>query len=195
MFSIKDNKSHTLKQKYLRVTKEGTYSVTRPTDANLISLMIKFLFPHSHTILDGTANMGGNTISFGRFFNKVIGIELDKSNYDALKYNTDTIKIYDNITIIHGNTLDYLEKLKYDLLFLDPPWGGKSYKKHSILDLKIGNVDIIDIIKKMGTLKKDGIILKLPSNFRLTKDYLSDNIMSIIKIANYYFAIIKFYST
>jgi len=141
--------------------------------------------------MDGTANCGGNTISFSNFFTKVISIELNEENYNALKINTGVYNL-DNVKLILGSTLDYYKKLKYDILFLDPPWGGKNYKKHTVLDLKIGNKDIKEIIHDLKKLGKKGLVFKLPFNFNLTQNYMIGNYLSIIKIKNYYCVVIKF---
>lgn len=173
-----------------KITKEGEYSVTFPVEANIISNIISSFFGNNITILDGTSNVGGNVISFSRYFEKVIGIELDKDNFNALK---DNIKLYDikNVELINGNTLDYLRSTKYDLLFLDPPWGGTNYKRHSVLDLKLGHLYMGDIISQMKQLGKKGIVFKLPKNFRITQKFLLGDLLSIYRIKNYYCAIIR----
>ena len=172
-------------------TDEGIFSVTPPVEANLFSLIIKNMFPKAKIIMDGTANCGGNTISFGLFFDKVISIEFEKENFDALKNNISLYNL-DNVEIRHGNTLNYYKKEKYDILFLDPPWGGPNYKKKSILDLKLGNKDIKDMIHDLKNLKVMGLVFKLPNNFNITQDYLIGRYLSVIKIRNYYCALIKF---
>jgi precorrin-6B methylase 2 len=174
-----------------KTTDEGIFSVTPPVEANLFSLIIKNMFPKAKIIMDGTANCGGNTISFGLFFDKVISIEFEKENFDALKNNVSLYDL-DNVEIRHGNTLNYYKKEKYDILFLDPPWGGPNYKKKSILDLKLGNKDIKDIIHDLNNLKVMGLVFKLPNNFNITQNYLIGRYLSIIKIRNYYCALIKF---
>lgn len=172
------------------ITDEGKYSVTHPVDANLISNLIISLFSNKYTILDGTANVGGNSISFAKYFKKVISIELNKKNYNVLKNNISLFN-FKNIELIHGNTLDYLDKLDYDILFLDPPWGGTNYKKMGVLDLKLGSKFIREIILEIKNKNKTGIVLKLPKNFRLTKDYLVGNNLQIYRIRNYYCAAIR----
>lgn len=149
------------------------------------------MFPKAKIIMDGTANCGGNTISFGLFFDKVISIEFEKENFDALKNNVNLYNL-DNVEIMHGNTLNYYKKEKYDILFLDPPWGGPNYKKKSILDLKLGNKDIKDMIHDLKNLKVMGLVFKLPNNFNITQNYLIGRYLSVIKIRNYYCALIKF---
>lgn len=179
--------------KNVRITDEGKYSVTFPTDANIMSNLISTIFSDNNIILDGTANMGGNTLSFAKFFQSVISVELDKKNFDALKHNVGLYG-FKNIELIHGDTLDVIrnDKIEYDILFLDPPWGGKDYKKHSLLDLKLGNTYVRDLIGVLRNDNKKGIVFKLPKNFKLTDQFLKGNALSIYKISNYYFAVIRF---
>lgn len=173
-----------------KITKEGEYSVTFPVEANMISNLIVDKFSEEMTIMDGTANVGGNVISFSRFFKHTIAIELDKNNFEALKNNVAVYGLK-NVELIHGNTLDYLRSTKYDLLFLDPPWGGTNYKRHSVLDLKLGNMYIRDIIVLLKKLGKKGVVFKLPKNFRITEQFLIGDLLSIYRIKNYFCAVIR----
>jgi 16S rRNA G966 N2-methylase RsmD len=192
IYNFNKNSKHFsyIDQNNFKITDEGKYSVTFPVEANIISNLIISYFGSNLTILDGTANVGGNTISFSRYFKNVISIELDKKNYNAMKNN---INLYDikNVQTINGNTLEYLSNIKYDLLFLDPPWGGSNYKKSSVLDLKLGNKYISDLIIDMKKLNKKGIIFKLPKNFRITKNFLIGENLSIYRVKNYFCAIIR----
>ena len=80
---------------------------------------------------------------------------------------------------------------KYDVLFLDPPWGGTNYKRHSVLDLKLGHMYVRDIILLMKKIGKKGIVFKLPKNFRITEQFLIGDLLSIYRIKNYFCAIIR----
>jgi 16S rRNA G966 N2-methylase RsmD len=193
IYTIKNNKIINIDINKMSITEESKYSVTRPVEANVISNMILREFNFNSIILDGTSNIGGNVISFSKYFKNIIGIEYKQHNFDALKKN---IKLYNikNVEIIHGDTLEYFEKLKYDILFLDPEWGGPAYKQYDLLDLKLGNLPIYEIIKIMKKLGKLGIVFKLPINFKINNDFLLGEKMCIHKIRNYYFIIIRLHS-
>ena len=63
------------------VSKIGDYSITRPKFANEISKLIKSkLSNKKFTITDATAGMGGNTLSFANYFDKVNSVEYDPNH-------------------------------------------------------------------------------------------------------------------
>ena len=78
----------------------GLYSITLPDDANTIS---KLLLEYSNNIIfDGTAGLGGNTLSFSKNFKQVIAIEMNEHRYNLLVNN---LKAYDvkNVTLFNDN--------------------------------------------------------------------------------------------
>ena len=149
----------------LQLTTEALYSLSDHYDANKLSLMIKKQFGDTITVTDGTSNVGGNVISFAKYFKNVNGIEINRTNFNALKNN---IKVYGfkNVSLYHGDFTKLIFKLKQDVLFLDPPWGGVDYKQHDKLKLFLSNKNISywckDIFAKTDT---KGIVLKVPNNF------------------------------
>jgi 16S rRNA G966 N2-methylase RsmD len=165
----------------LKYDKEGLWSITLPEDAENICTIIKSeLMKENVTIFDGTGGIGGNTIAFGKHFNKVITIEKDESRYEIIKNNIDVYEL-NNIELINGDCTDYMYK-EADVYFYDPPWGGPTYKLNNKLRLKLGNKHISELIKK------DKInIFKLPVNYDLSE--FNDN-YKLIKIKNYLLIII-----
>ena len=58
----------------------------------------------------------------------------------------------------------------HNIVFFDPPWGGKSYKTHKLLKLHIGDNSIEDICRELfdsNSVRKNPemIALKLPTNY------------------------------
>jgi predicted RNA methylase len=141
-------------------------------------------------ITDATAGVGGNTISFGQHFKSVIAIEIDKLRSEYLSNNIKVFKL-DNITVINDDCTKILDKIdNHNVVFLDPPWGGRSYKDHSYLKLQISNASIEllcndmlnkNIMKKVPEL----IILKLPTNYNIPYFY------NVIKNKEVYFYDLK----
>ena len=140
---------------------EGLWSITHPNEADIVSTTISGMTGNNITILDMTAGCGGNTISFCKYFTNVIGIEYNLKRFNILKTN---IKCYDfnNYTLICGNSLDYINN-KYDVFFIDPPWGGPEYKKQTNIELYMMDKNMNDIIDKIPKGKL--IVLKLPFNY------------------------------
>lgn len=108
-------------------------------------------------LVDLFAGVGGNTIAFalsGRWAH-VIGIERDAATLACAQHNASTL--YDEadlppdaITWIHGDCLDFLDRLRHrpetlhpslrvdprtTVLFASPPWGGISYRDQPVFDL------------------------------------------------------------
>jgi hypothetical protein len=185
--------------KDIMLTEEGKYSYTKRRDGDLT---IDFFKKHlgslkSLTILDGTGNVGGDTILFGLNFKHVDSIELDEENFKALKHNVGLYKLT-NVDLHHGDTTKLFEKFKTDVVYFDPPWGGPDYKKKKELDLFLGKhrVDLFlknEVLSEKNTHKPKYVILKVPFNFnskRLdTIKQIEDS--HILRIRNYRIMILK----
>ena len=167
----------------LKYDPEGLYSLSHKEDADKLSNLIKEKYGNI-SILDGTSGVGGNSISFGKNFTSVISIEI---NYERFKLLEENINLYQlSNTLICGNFLDYLN-MNYDLIFLDPPWGGPNYKFEKIIKIQINGNSLKNITQILK--EKDKIIVwKLPFNYDL-KEFSKFN-YQIHKIKNYLIIII-----
>jgi len=161
----------------LKYDKEGLYSISLPHDAKLISLFIinnlinnNYNFEYiknNYSILDGTAGVGGNILSFCKYFKKVICYELNVTRYNMLKNNIE-IYNFNNIEIYNKNSIESLNNC--NIYFFDPPWGGPEYKKTNNIRLKISNYNLVDIIEKIKKINyKSYICFKLPYNYDLNE--------------------------
>ena len=192
-FNIEDIKKIKNNQK-LKITNIGKYSITKPLHTNWIKSLIIQFFKNKNmntktlNIIDATACIGGDSLSFSKYFKHVLSIEKDKTHFQMLENN---IKICEtnNIKTIYNDFISYIEKEQlyksYHILFIDPPWGGPEYKNVDKLDLFMYNNQNIKInIKTIINSYIDKfkyIILKCPINFHLIKsDYLYKNIHSYI---------------
>lgn len=150
----------------IEIDDESLNYISIKDDAILITFLIKKYFNNvieNLSILDAMSGVGGNTFSFSKYFKKVYSIELNKKRYDMLCNN---INIYElkNVETFNNNCLDLIFNIKYDIIFFDPPWGGKDYKNYKNLRLSISNIPLEDICLK---LKNKTIVLKLPKNYDL----------------------------
>jgi 16S rRNA G966 N2-methylase RsmD len=125
------------------------------------------------TIVDGTACVGGDTISFCSNFGIVIPIEIDDKRYEDLLHN---IKIYSlsNAYPIHGDCLEKIPEIQIDIdvIYLDPSWGGPDYKLRVKLELTLGDKKLDEAVK---ILLKDNvklIVMKLPKNYDYDKLFM-----------------------
>ncbi len=166
----------------LQLTEEGEYSISRKKDSNRTISIIKTILRDDikdKSITDATGCVGGDTIQFALHFKNVDSIEINKDNFDALKNN---ISIYGlkNVTLHFGDSLKIFN-WKTDVLYIDPPWGGKTYKTTPKLDLFMSSKRI-DVWLEEILLRKNRpeyIILKLPHNFNFNLFNFLSNVDSI----------------
>ena len=149
----------------LQIVKETVFSLSKP-DANKTLkgyIMKKFHNTKKLIITDATANVGGNSIYFSEYFKSVNSVEIDKNAHDALNNNLTMYKIK-NFKTYRDDYLKIQNKLKQDIVFFDPPWGGPSMERKDKIDLKLGEFSMHNIIKNYETLPK-GIVIKAPNNY------------------------------
>lgn len=156
--------------KNLELNKIGLYSISKPNDAQVITnyltqVLISFNLDNiqSFTITDATAGFGGNTINFSHRFGKVISIEKNNENFSILKNNCSVYGLK-NIEFIQGSFLKYIPEKCGDILFMDPPWGGKKYRLKDNIMLYLDKNPIYDIINQIPNKTKI-IAIKIPYNF------------------------------
>jgi len=165
----------------LRTTEEGSYSITRRRDAEKILNIMRSTFKdiRTMTITDATACIGGDTINFAMNFGHVHGIELKHDNFDAL---TNNVHVYDfhneryimliGVVLFNWNT---------HVLYIDPPWGGKDYKKHKNLDLFLSEKRLDCWLEEILSRKNrpEYVVLKLPVNYNFDRLNFLINVDSI----------------
>lgn len=168
--------------------KEGLWSITYPKEAEYISQLIKLVIGKKSTILDATAGIGGNTLSFALHFDNVVSIELSKSRFELLSNNINVYKL-SNVLLINGNCLDYLNG-NYACYFFDPPWGGPEYKNNLNIKIKLGDYTLDEVVYKIKNINKKPIFIKLPFNYNLSE--FNNYNYKIDKIKNYQIITIYF---
>lgn len=155
----------------LKLTEEGRYSITRWRDAVRIMVVLRNTFKDIKrmTITDTTACIGGDTLNFAMNFGHVHSIELKDDNFEALVNNVDVYQLH-NVTLYHGDSTN-LFNWNTNVLYIDPPWGGKDYKKHKNLDLTLSTKRLDIWLEEILSRKNrpEYVILKLPSNYNFTR--------------------------
>lgn len=156
----------------LQFTDEASYSITKPEKAQLIRNIIQKHLLELHkkiedsTITDATACVGGDTLHFSKQFNMVNAVEINPIHCKMLQNNIGVYKRRN----VHVHCADYTKvyhKLHQDVVFIDPPWGGPSYKKKKIVKLQLSNVPLYKMIQKISNRAKL-IVLKTPTNFDIS---------------------------
>lgn len=186
-------------RKNIQMDDVALYSVSDMENADSVSMVFKhFLtaplpssssssFPSisldSLVITDGCACIGGNTLSFSKFFsNQIFAVEYDKTRYDMINHNIQLLH-RTNIIAKHGSYPDILHEWNQDALFLDPPWGGMDYGNKESIDCLLGEFStsqVCALVRRVHGASNitnakgllDGketrfIGLKLPNNFDL----------------------------
>jgi len=177
-FDKKDIELSIINKKNLKITDKGLYSISKYYDAQWITdhvidfLKNKNIDPLDVNIIDGTAGIGGNSINFSKYFSKVLSIEINNIHYEVLKNNIDALNIK-NIQIYLANFLNIIDSIKDDsnIFFFDPPWGGNCYKNFKYFNLKIGKLEINDVINILYDKNIKYTILKAPHNLNLSTLY------------------------
>ena len=154
----------------LQFDQEGLWSITHPNQADIISDLIKdhyisknYTSPENIFIVDATAGLGGNLISFSKFFGIVLGIEINKNRFEMLQNNIEQYNI-NNVTLLNKNCIEFLQSnTKSNIVFFDPPWGGPDYKFNPNIEIKIDDKSLSDIINLLE-FKTKLICIKLPLN-------------------------------
>ena len=160
----------------LQISDIGKYSISTPKHAKLINFIIEKYYPKKQktiTITDATANVGGNTIAFGKTVKHVNAVEIIPEHCKMLKNNVSVYKLK-NVDVHCGNYLNIMNKLKQNVVFIDPPWGGRDYKKHKSLKLYLytdneKKVVLEDVINKIKDVEL--VVLKVPYNFDFINFY------------------------
>jgi 16S rRNA G966 N2-methylase RsmD len=178
---------------------EGLFSVSSKNVSKFICNIIKKYLRTSNynevIITDATAGIGGNTIGFMSNYGVINAVECNIDRFNYLQNNINLYKSSNNIVnFYHNDYLEIYKNLEQDIIFFDPPWGGKDYKSNENINLYLSNKNIIQIcndVKDYTNL----IVLKVPKNFNI-KSFISDvnykflhihklNKMDILVIENY----------
>jgi len=169
LFPIYDNKNILNK---LKIDIESVSYISSPIYAEKITKIITNHIKNNNiTITDCTAGCGGDTISFLNTFKKVNSIEKNVLRFNYLFNNIKKYNLQRKAKLYCGNFQNIIKNIPdHDVIYFDPPWGGKDYKKEKLLKLKIDNIHIEDIIIDFITDNEtqkipELFVFKLPLNY------------------------------
>ncbi|XP_037816572.1 trimethylguanosine synthase [Lucilia sericata] len=117
----------------IQLDRESWFSVTPEKVAKHLAERLK-----CSIIVDGFCGSGGNVIQFAFTCDKVIAIDIDPVKLEMAKHNAEIYKVSHKIEFILGDFLQLAAggKLKADIVFLSPPWGGPKYKNKKEFDIE-----------------------------------------------------------
>lgn len=174
----------------LMIDDDSVSYITTPTNSDLITAIIDSHIPDSIprsdiNVFDGTACVGGDSISFGKTFGSVVASEIDETRYHMLVNNLLEYELY-NVIPVNMDCIKLYKRLNFiDIMYFDPPWGGKQYKNETNLRLTIGNMYIDELVNSIfdkNDKKRSNthlIALKLPKNYDLKSLYENTSHLSV----------------
>ena len=196
-FLKNNNNYHNLKideesLKYITV-KETAEEISKIICSHLIEIGIN---PLKIKLVDYTAGVGGNILSFCNYFYEVLEIELSNIRTIYLKNNVEVYN-YNNIKILNKSSIDYnnTDVVEYspNVIFMDVPWGILWQKTIVNYRINFGEMEletfILNVFDKFYSMHDDNIkynnynnrilVLKLPKNYDI--EYFYNSTIKIYK--------------
>lgn len=179
----------------LQTRPETPIVCSRPEASVVIMNIIHSLCDNVSLLIDATAHVGCDTLSLALLFKdtKFIAIEKDTENFTVLERNVSMCEL-NNITVVHDDFVRFLQntELTIDVLYIDAPWGGTSYKKNTTVSLFINDIELSVILRQCCDNSRV-IILKVPVNFDLEVFQQNMNNKTIQRFPYNYKNSVKFY--
>ncbi|KAK1433484.1 hypothetical protein QVD17_10394 [Tagetes erecta] len=114
----------------IQMDEEGWFSATPECIANHHAFRCG-----SGIIVDCFTGVGGNAIRFAPKSTHIIAIDIDPKKIEYAQHNAAIYGVTDLIEFITGDCFILAQKLKADVIFLSPPWGGPEYVKARNFDI------------------------------------------------------------
>lgn len=86
-------------------------------------------------MIDAFCGAGGNSIQFAFTCECVIAIDIDPVKIEIARNNAKVYGVADRIEFICADFFDVCARLKADVIFFSPPWGGPAYLDAAVFDL------------------------------------------------------------
>ena len=147
----------------LETTNVSIYSMSNNKSSKLLVDIIKKYFDSNIIVTDSTANIGSDTIMLALHFKNINAVELSDITCKMLQNNINVYKLK-NVRVYCDSVNNIVNKLKQDVVYVDPPWGGPEYKKHDRLKLYLDDLELSDFFIKHASLAKL-FIFRVPFNY------------------------------
>jgi len=171
---IEEGKKYDINFEEIEIDESSLFSSIEPYHLPSTSAIFELEKLNPEIIIDATANIGGDSINFMRLFPtvKLTALEIDTKISYILKRNMNNLKSilskdndYD-VKVFNISAVDYFSNFRYaDMIYFDPPWGGRDYIKLDKVSLYLDDISIGNVIKNIlmkGMTQL--VILKLPIN-------------------------------
>ncbi|XP_064848844.1 trimethylguanosine synthase isoform X2 [Oncorhynchus masou masou] len=147
----------------IKLDHEGWFSVTPEKIAEHIALRVQESF-HSELIIDAFCGVGGNAIQFALTGKRVLAIDIDPVRLALAQHNAQVYKVAEYIDFVQGDFLQLAPRLRADVVFLSPPWGGPDYLSADVFDIKTMMAPNGFDIFRLSKMISDNIVYFLPRN-------------------------------
>ncbi|KAI3785476.1 hypothetical protein L1987_44594 [Smallanthus sonchifolius] len=114
----------------IKMDEEGWFSATPGCIANHHAFRCG-----SGIVVDCFTGVGGNAIRFAPKSTHIIAIDIDPKKIEYAQHNAAIYGVNDLIEFVTGDCFILAQKLKADVVFLSPPWGGPEYVKARNFDI------------------------------------------------------------
>lgn len=152
----------------LQCDEVSLYSITEARLAKRMTQLLIELVGAGARIVDATACVGGNTLSFASAgaFSHVTAVELSVQRARMLEHNVRICGLTERVSVLQGDFVGLMgaavrrlasspsaaldsERLLLDAadaVFFDPPWGGPDFHTVPQLDMFLGSTDVADVV-------------------------------------------------
>uniref|UniRef100_A0A3B4X6J0 Trimethylguanosine synthase n=1 Tax=Seriola lalandi dorsalis TaxID=1841481 RepID=A0A3B4X6J0_SERLL len=120
----------------IRLDREGWFSVTPERIAEHIALRVEHSFCGCQLVIDAFCGVGGNAIQFALTGKRVLAVDIDPVRLDLARHNAAVYGVADQIEFLQGDFLQLASRLRGDVVFLSPPWGGPDYLTAEVFDIR-----------------------------------------------------------
>ena len=159
-----------------RLDEVSRFSATRCHASALIAELLKMhVRASASTVWDAFGGAGADAIMFMLAgFKHVHVTECDASRARAIHkrlsvYAADRSLSPHCFSVEHGDSTR--ETREADVIFLDPPWGGPSYKKHEGVVLRLNGAPLGQVVESVYRPRaRRLLVVKLPYNYNFAKD-------------------------
>ncbi|XP_062337062.1 trimethylguanosine synthase [Osmerus eperlanus] len=147
----------------IKMDHEGWFSVTPEKIAEHIALRVQESF-HCDLIIDAFCGVGGNAIQFALTGKRVLAIDIDPVRLALARHNAQVYQVAERIDFLQGDFLQLAPRLRGDVVFLSPPWGGPDYLTADVFNIKtMMDPDGFDIFQ-LSKMISENIVYFLPRN-------------------------------
>jgi len=146
----------------IRLTSDTAWFSVTP---ELIADHVAKRFQNAELVVDAFCGQGGNSIALAKVCKQVISIDILQESVEACLHNAAVYGVADKIKPIVGNFFEQIPKLKPELIFLAPPWGGMDYEQ-GIFDVEnCEGINLFEVVQAILDISPNAsMAITLPRN-------------------------------